>query len=326
LESAGEDQEGLMKNIGLLSIVIPVYNGADTIGRMVDKLIEILGADNLQIVLVNDGSRDRSDEVCRQIISQYPQIVTYINLSRNFGEHNAVMAGLNYARGDYAVIMDDDFQNPPEEVSHLLNEAVTNQYDIVYSYYDKKEDSLLRNLGSWFNNRVANFLLQKPRDLYLSSFKIFSKFVVREIVKYKGPFPYVDGLALRCTNKVGKVKVRHDKRPLGRSGYTLKKLLRLWLNMFINFSMVPLRISFFLGLIFSCLGLVLSIYIVVDKLMHPDIPMGWPSLIIAVMVFSGVQLLILGLIGEYLGHLLLNENRTPQFVVRDVFRLKGESE
>jgi len=304
-----------------LSIVIPVYNSANTIGELVEKLTNSLSLrDNLQIVLVNDGSKDDSHQVCLSLVSKYSQNLTYLNLARNFGEHNAVIAGLNYAEGDYTVIMDDDFQNPPEEVSRLIEEAVNKQYDIVYTYYDKKQDSWLRNLGSRFNDWVANFMLQKPRGLYLSSFKCFSKLIVQEVINYKGPYPYIDGLALRCTSNIGKLKVRHDKREKGRSGYTFKKLIRLWLNMFVNFSIVPLRMSFFLGLIFSCLGLILSIFIVVDKLLNPQIPLGWPSLIIAVMVFSGVQLLILGLLGEYIGHLLLSHNRKPQFVVRNVFK------
>ena len=307
-----------MKNDQKLTIIIPVYNAADTIVDLVDKLINCLGLDNLQIVLVNDGSRDNSHQVCLNLVSKYSQNLTYINLAMNFGEHNAVIAGLNYAQGDYAVIMDDDFQPPPEEVIKLVNEAVNKQYDIVYAYYDKKQDHWLRNLGSKFNDRVANFMLQKPKGLYLSSFKCFSKLIVQEIINYKGPYPYIDGLALRCTTNIGKIKVRHNRREKGKSGYTFKKLIRLWLNMFLNFSIVPLRISFFLGLTFSFLGLILSIFTVIDKLLNPEIPLGWSSLIIAVMVFSGVQLLILGLLGEYIGHLLLSHNRKPQFVVRDV--------
>ncbi len=310
----------------LITVVIPVYNGAKTIGRLVDKLIAILDTENLQIVLVNDGSHDNSHEVCHGLAMEYDSLLTYINLSKNFGEHNAVIAGLNYADGDYVVIMDDDFQNPPEEVTRLINEAKSKQYDIVYTYYEKKQHNWFRNIGSRFNNWVANFMLDKPKDLYLSSFKCLSRFVVKEIIKYKGPFPYIDGLALRCTRNIGKTKVSHDKRIEGRSGYTFRRLARLWLNMFVNFSIMPLRISSLLGLIFSCLGIIMSIYVVIERLLHPDVPIGWPSLIIVVMIFSGVQLLILGLLGEYLGHLLLDSNQTPQFVVREVYKGKQNSE
>ena len=183
----------------VISIVIPVFNGAATIGDLVNRLIDVLSTNTLQIVLVNDGSADQSDRACRALYLRYPETVTYINLSKNFGEHNAVMAGLRHARGDYVIIMDDDFQNPPEEVTRLIEYACTHGYDIVYSRYPRKQHHWFRNFGSRLNDRVANFMLDKPRNLYLSSFKCLSRFTVGEIIKYTGPYPYIDGLALRCT-------------------------------------------------------------------------------------------------------------------------------
>ena len=303
----------------LNTIVIPVYNSAKTIGYLTEKLIKDLDSGHLQMILVNDGSSDNSHEVCLNLRSKYPAIITYISLSKNFGEHNAVMAGLNYAKGDYAVIMDDDFQNPPNEVSNLIKEAYNKKYDIVYTYYKKKQHQWFRNINNRFNNFIANFMLDKPKGLYLSSFKCLSRFVVQEIVKYRGPFPYIDGLALRCTRHIGRIEVSHEKRQDGRSGYTLKKLVRLWLNMFVNFSVIPLRASFFIGLLFSFLGAILSIFVVIDKILNPERPVGWPSLFIAIMTFSGVQLFILGIFGEYLGHLFMNNNQTPQFVIREAY-------
>jgi glycosyltransferase involved in cell wall biosynthesis len=303
----------------LTSIVIPVYNGAKTIEELVEKLINTLEYKNIQIVLVNDGSPDNSHEVCHDLFLQYPSIVTYINLAKNFGEHNAVMAGLYNAAGDYVVIMDDDFQNPPEEVSRLTDYAQSRQFDIVYTYYEKKQHHWARNLGSRFNNWVTNFMLDKPKDLYLSSFKCLSRFIVQEIIKYKGPFPYIDGLALRASSNIGKIKVSHEQRKEGCSNYTFRKLVNLWLNMFVNFSIMPLRVSTLLGFILSFLGIIMSISVLIEKLSHPEVPIGWPSLMIAIMVFSGVQLLILGLLGEYLGRFFLSSNQTPQFVIREFY-------
>lgn len=303
-----------------VSILIPVYNGENTIKPLVEKLLSLLVSEGLkQIVLVNDGSKDNSHSVCQSLQKENPHIITYINLSKNFGEHNAVMAGLNYTGGDYVVIMDDDFQNPPEEVAKLFNEAYNKKYDILYTYYSKKEHSLFRNIGSYFNSMIANFMMGTPKDLYLSSFKCISKFIVKEIIKYKGPYPYIDGLALRCTGNIGKIEVRHEKRKEGRSGYTFRKLINLWLNMFTNFSIIPLRLSSFLGLLFSILGFIFSIMAIIEKLIRPQIPIGWPSLIVVIMIFSGAQLLILGLLGEYLGRLFLSYNQTPQFVIYEVF-------
>lgn len=301
------------------TIVIPVYNGAKTIGLLIDELISRMEQKGLEIVLVNDGSSDNSHDVCLAIFKKYNSIVKYINLARNFGEHNAVMAGLNHSTGDYMVIIDDDFQNPPEEIAKLIDVAIAGGHDVVYSYYAEKQHSLFRNLGSRFNNLVASCLLHKPKDLYLSSFKCMNRFVVNEVIKYKGPFPYVDGLIWRSTRNVGKVLVRHEKRLEGRSNYTLRKLVRLWTNMFVNFSVYPLRMSTFLGIIFSFIGIIFSVLAIIDKLIHPEIPMGITSIMVAILAFAGVQLLMLGLIGEYLGKLFLANNQTPQYVERCVF-------
>jgi glycosyltransferase involved in cell wall biosynthesis len=302
----------------LISIVIPVYNGARTVGPLVERLVEVLPVTTLQIVLVDDGSLDASDEVCRALSARYAGVVTYVKLGRNFGEHNAVMAGLWHARGDYAVIMDDDFQNPPEEVGRLIDHAVRHGHDVVYTYSAVKHHHWLRNLGSRLNDRVANFMLDKPRHLYLSSFKCLSRFLVGQILKYRGPYPYIDGLVLRCTQNIGTIEVRHAPRREGRSNYTVRKLLRLWLNMFVNFSVMPLRVSTVVGLACSVLGLALGVEVLVERLVRPGVPVGWASVLVPVVLFSGVQLVMLGLLGEYLGRLFLTENQTPQFVVREV--------
>ncbi len=301
-----------------ISIVIPVYNSAGTIGPLVARLVAALRGDGLQIVLVNDGSVDESDAACRALSAGYAGTVTYVRLARNFGEHNAVMAGLHQARGDYVVIMDDDFQNPPEEVPRMIDHACAHGYDIVYTRSPRKHHHWARNLGSRLNDRMATVLLGKPSDLYLSSFKCLSRFIVGEILKYRGPYPYIDGIALRCTRNIGTIQVQHQPRREGRSNYTSRKLLRLWLNMFVNFSVMPLRISTLLGLAWSVLGLLLAVQVVIERLTRPDVPVGWASVLVAILLFSGVQLVMLGLLGEYLGRLYLTENQTPQFVVREV--------
>lgn len=302
----------------LNSIVIPVYNGENSIGRLVDTLFSSFPYGELQIVLVNDFSPDNSDDVCRALARKYPDFLKYINLARNFGEHNAVMAGLKFVDGEYVVIMDDDFQNPPEEVSKLFNEARDKNYDVVYTYYEKKQHHWARNLGSKFNDLMANFMLQKPKDLYLSSFKALSRFAVNEILKYKGPYPYIDGLVLRSTGNIGKIKVEHQPRREGESNYTFRKLVRLWLNMFVNFSVMPLRIGTVLGAGLCVLGMLMAVMAVAERIMNPDTDIvGWASLMVSIMIFSGAQLFILGLLGEYLGRLFLSNNSTPQYVVRD---------
>jgi len=194
-----------------VSIVIPVYNSANTIDSLTNQLVESLSTDyKLEIVLVNDDSKDNSEQVCINLFEKYKPFVKFYSLAKNVGEHNAVMAGLNYASGDYIVIMDDDFQNPISEVVKLVSYASRKPYDVVYTYYEDKRHSYLRNMGSWFNDKVANILLKKPKDLYLSSFKVLNRFIVNEIISYDLPFPYIDGLILRSTSKVGKIKVEHQ--------------------------------------------------------------------------------------------------------------------
>jgi polyisoprenyl-phosphate glycosyltransferase len=296
----------------LVSVVIPVYNGSKTIGRLVEEINRHLGTP--EIILVNDGSRDNSESVCEELARQHGN-VSFISLRRNFGEHNAVMCGLNYATGNYIAIVDDDFQNPPSEIIKLVEEAEKG-YDVVYSKYKFKKHSLFRNLGSRFNDYVATWLLNKPKNLYLSSFKVIHREVVKEIIKYKGPFPYVDGLILRVTGNFSTVLVEHSSREEGKSNYTLGKLISLYLNMFLNFSIKPLRIFTFLGVVSFIVGILLSVAFVIEKLLNPETAIGWTSTIVATLIFSGIQLMFLGLVGEYLGKSYLDQNKTPQWVVK----------
>lgn len=307
---------GSIRGVLKVSIVIPVYCGGATVPELVDRLSEVLrGRYELEIVLVDDGSPDDSAIACRQVAARCPW-VRVILLSRNFSEHNAVMAGLNFATGDCVVIMDDDLQNPPSEVTKLIDELHSG-FDVVYSRYEEKRHSVLRNLGSWFNDRVANVMLGKPPDLYLCSFKVMSRFVVDEVKKFDGPFPYIDGLILRTTRNIGVTTVEHHERPSGRSGYTLRKLVRLWINMFTSFSILPLRIASLLGLAVAGTGVIAALFFIVERTRDPSLPVGWASLVVSVMLLSGVQLFALGMLGEYLGRMFLKIGGEPQFVVRE---------
>jgi glycosyltransferase involved in cell wall biosynthesis len=302
-----------------LTIVIPVYKGATSIGELVAALeaLEIEGGH--EIVLVNDGSPDDSLTVCRDLVARARVPMTVVDLSRNFGEHNAVMAGLRHAAGAHIITMDDDLQNPPEEVGRLLAFAQQSGHEVVYTYYDEKQHAFWRNLGSRFTNWVAGFVLDKPDGFYLSSFRCMSAFVVREVTRYEGPFPYVDGLILQVTQDIDRLLVRHLPRAVGRSNYTMRRLLRLWLSMFVNFSVMPLRLSTLTGFALSLAGAIGSAVALVEALLFEP-PAGWASLMAAVLLLSGVQLVILGIVGEYLGRLYLTANRKPQSIVRSVVR------
>jgi undecaprenyl-phosphate 4-deoxy-4-formamido-L-arabinose transferase len=300
-----------------LSVVIPVYRGAATIGPLARELARLEVEGGLELVLVNDGSPDESGAVIKALVGELAIPVTALDLARNFGEHNAVMAGYAVARGRYIINIDDDFQNPPSEVRKLYDHARSHpELDVVYTRYASKQHSAFRNLGSRFTNWVAGLLLDKPKGLYLSSFRCISAFLRDQIVAYRGPYPYIDGLVLQATQRIGAIEVLHNERTQGASGYTLRKLGRLWIAMFVNFSVMPLRASSLLGFAISLLGLLVAILAVIEKLTG-DTPVGWTSLMAAILVFSGVQLMMLGLVGEYLGRLYLTSTGRPQFVVRE---------
>ena len=296
-----------------ISICIPVFNSENTIENLINKISNELQDYQLEFVLVNDYSIDNSDSICNKILTMREDVV-YLSLRKNFGEHNAVMCCLNHISGDCAVIIDDDFQNPPSEIIKLVSELYKG-YDVVYSKYLKKNHNIFRNLGSSFNNLIATWLLDKPINLYLSSFKVIKKDLVQEIIKYKGPFPYIDGLILSNTRNITSVIVHHGKRENGKSNYTFKKLVTLWLNMFLNFSIKPIRLFTLFGFIISLFSFCLIIYIFINKIIYPSIQPGWSSLMAAMSFFAGLQILFFGLIAEYIGKNYLTNNNTPQWTI-----------
>jgi len=300
-----------------LSIVVPVYRGAATVGLLVEALSALRPEGGLEIVLVNDGSPDNSGEVCRALQQNATVPLTYIEHARNFGEHNAVMTGLRHARGSYVITMDDDLQNPPEEVLKLYDHARKGGWDVVYTRYAVKEHEGWRNLGSRFANKVADLLLDKPKGLYLSSFRCMSALAVQEVAKYRGPYPYVDGLLMQVTQRLDSIEVKHLPRAEGRSNYTIKRLVLLWLNLATNFSVLPLRLAILAGVLMGFLGILGALLVIIEALIGVT-PSGWASMMTVTLLIAGVQFLILGVLGEYVGRAFLSANGKPQGVVREV--------
>lgn len=312
--------------LGALSIVIPVYNSATTISALVSSLIAANPGYSLEIILVNDASMDGTAAALERLAAAHADEVVFVDLAKNVGEHNAVMAGLAHANGEYVVIMDDDFQNPPGEAYRLAEAAFRDKRDIVFSRYEQKRHHWARNLGSRTMNWLARRLMGLPDGLYLSSFKVLSRFTVRHILAYTGPFAYVDGLALRTTRNIGVVDSPHAPSLRGRSGYTPKKLFELCCAMVVNFSILPLRLASVLGFVFSLLGGVGAVMVVREKLANPTLPVGWPSLMVAALLLAGVQLLILGVIGEYVGQMFLTMNGTPQYVIKRLMKKEASKD
>jgi undecaprenyl-phosphate 4-deoxy-4-formamido-L-arabinose transferase len=314
---------GVIHPVGL-SIVVPVYNGAATVGALVAALSELRPEGGIEVVLVNDGSPDNSGDVCRELARTATIPLTYIEHARNFGEHNAVMTGLRHARGAYVITMDDDLQNPPEEVIRIYDHARLGGFDVVYTRYAVKEHEGWRNIGSRFANWVADQLMDKPKGLYLSSFRCMSALAVAEVVKYRGPYPYIDGLLMQVTQRLDSIVVKHFARAEGRSNYTMRRLIRLWMNLATNFSVLPLRLAVVAGVAMGMLGVLAAAWVVFEALIG-ETPSGWASLMTVTLLIAGVQFMILGVLGEYVGRAFMSANGKPQGVVRQVIAPQDRS-
>ncbi len=301
-----------------LSFVIPLYNSAESIGALVRRIEALDVPGGHELILVNDGSRDRTTEVCRDLLATARIPITFVNHARNFGEHNTVLTGWRHASGRHFVNLDDDGQNPPEEAVRLWQHAIDSGADVVYGHYAIKKHSLFRNLGSWLTNKMTDWALDKPKGFYLSSFRCVSAFVAREASANFGPYPYIDGLLLQMTQRIAAIEVRHDQRENGQSGYTLRRLFGLWMSSFINFSVVPLRLATLLGLFMAVTGFIAIGGVLYLRFTNQGPAFGWGILTAALLLFSGVQLLLLGVIGEYLGRMFLTINQRPQSVIREV--------
>ncbi len=305
-----------------ISVVIPVYHSAAMLPALHARLVKVLAAlaRSFEIVLVDDGSLDDSWRVLGQLQRQDPQHVVAIQLMRNFGQHNALMCGFRQARGRYIVTMDDDLQHPPEELPKLLEAIETSDLDLVYGAYDRKQHATARNIPSrivnWFYRRVFQ------SSVSVTAFRILRRELLETILPYSLNFTFIDGLLAWNTRRAGEVVVAHHPRAQGRSGYRLGKLLTLALNLFTNFSLVPLQFVSFCGVGAAIGGMVLGCYFLCQYLLGGITVPGYASTIVSILVLGGLQLLGLGIMGEYVGRLHLNVNRKPQYSVRQV--LAGE--
>ena len=301
-----------------LSFVIPMYNSAETIEALVRTIEGLEIAGGHEILLVNDGSPDRTSEVARRLVTNARVPITLLEHARNFGEHNAVLTGWRHARGSHIVNLDDDGQNPPAEAVRLWEHAKNTGLDVVFGHYDVKQHAPWRNAGSWFTNKMTDLALDKPQGFYLSSFRCVTSFIAGQVTAYAGPYPYIDGLLLQVTQKIGSITVRHEPRIGGASGYTLRRLAGLWLSAWLNFSVLPLRGATILGLITATMGLLAFAVVVWLWLNDRGPAYGWGWVMATVLVFSGTQLVLLGLVGEYVGRMFLTVNQRPQSVVREI--------
>jgi undecaprenyl-phosphate 4-deoxy-4-formamido-L-arabinose transferase len=303
-----------------VSVVIPVYHGAATLPALVPRLLDVLKevSGDYEVILVDDGSKDGSWEVIAKLHDAYPDRVAAIRLMRNFGQHNALMAGFRATRGEFIVTMDEDLQHPPEEVPKLLEAIQARGLDLVYGTYGDKKHSAWRNLGSALINAFYRLVFRLP--VTLTSFRVIRRELLECIFSYSLNYTLIDGLLAWNTDRVGETPVDHQPRAGGRSGYSLGKLVLLALNLFTNFSLLPLQAVSLCGLAAAAVGLAAAVYYLFKYLVHAITVPGFATIIIALLVLVGIQLLALGIMGEYLGRLHLNVNRKPQYSVRKVLR------
>lgn len=303
-----------------ISFVIPCYCSEKTLGHVVEEIqnkMKELTAYSHEIILVNDCSADQTEQVISRLCEQHSEIHG-ISFARNFGQHAALMAGLRESTGDYVVCLDDDGQTPACEVDKLIDK-LEEGFDAVYAKYENKHHSSFRNWGSKVNELMLRVMLEKPKELYVSSYFAVRRFVVEDMVHYENSYPYVIGLVLRSTKRITNVIVCHRDREAGTSGYTMKKLLSLWFNGFTAFSVKPLRIATFIGGSSACVGFAYGIYTIIKKLINPAVPLGFSSMMAAIVFFGGMNMILLGLIGEYIGRIYICMNNSPQYVIREKF-------
>ena len=300
------------------SVVIPVFNSQDCLQELFIKIKNVFIELKLsyEIIFVNDSSIDDSWSVIKKL-ALHDKNVKGICFRKNFGQDNALMAGLKLSNGNYVIIMDDDLQHDPCYIPELLDE-ISKGFDVVYAKYFIKKQKVWKNIGSWFNDKAANIILKKPNDVYLSPYKIIEKGIVKDICKYNGAYPYVDGLLFNTTNCFSYIGIEHKERFKGKSNYTFWRSFRVWSHLATSFSIFPLRLASVLGLISSFIGILTALIFFVEKIINPFQPTGWASTIISILVLGGIQLFSIGILGEYIGRTYLNINKKPQYTIKEV--------
>lgn len=310
-----------------LSFVIPCYRSADSISQVVHGIIKTVESDarfEYEIICINDCSPDNTYQVLKQL-SQENLKIKVIDLSRNFGQHSALMAGFNHVTGDIIVCLDDDGQNPPSEMFKLIDK-LDEGYDLVSAKYSKKKHSLFRKIGTKISFAMSSYLVGKPKDIDLNSYYVFKRYVLDEVIKYDNPYPFVHGLILRVTRNMANVEIDHKERQSGSSGYNLKKLFGLWMNGFTAFSEKPLRIASIIGCICAGLGFLYGLIIIIRKLLNPEILVGYSSMMAVILFLCGMIMLFLGLLGEYIGRIYISINNAPQYAIRETINISEKED
>ena len=299
-----------------ISVIIPCYNSQHSIRSVVEGLRNVfLDVYDYQFILVNDYSKDNVWQEIIRLCEEDKKIVG-LSLSRNFGQQSARMAALSYVEGDYVLFTDDDGQHPAEGALPLI-EKLKEGFDIVYADFQHKKKSKFREWGSRINGKMMETLMNKPKGVAYSSFFVVRRFVADALKEYQSPFPYLSGYFMSITRNVSAVPMEHQNRIYGKSNYSLYKLIALWMNGFTSFSVTPLRIADIMGFVFTLAGFISGLILIIRKLIRPEIQAGYTSLMVLLLIIGGMIMLILGLMGEYVGRMFMTMNRMPQYVLRE---------
>lgn len=299
-----------------ISIVIPVYNSAECVEKLTKEIAEALKDFDYEQIMVNDCSRDASwNKICSVINEGYP--VIGINLRKNSGQDNAIFAGLTMASAKWIVIMDDDLQHSPHDIPALYKKAEEG-FDCVYADFPQKKQAVWKNFGSWLNGKCAEFLIAKPKGLYLSPFKIIKGDVIAEVITSQGLFPYIDGLIFQVTQNITQIPIQHHKRAAGKSNYNLIKSIRVFAKLVFGFSVTPLRIASWIGTLCALASFGLGIFYLVEYFTGKADVTGWATLVVLILFIGGLNLISLGIIGEYIGRSYLTVNKNPRFTISEI--------
>ncbi len=313
-----------MKEIEI-SIVIPVYNSSAIVDELYNHIALAINNNCIyEIIFVNDCSTDDSWQKIT-LLAQHNKSITGINLRKNSGQDNALLAGLRIAKGNYVVIMDDDLQHNPNDILKLYNECKKG-FDVCYADFNVKKQTIIKNSGSRVNGKVAELLVAKPKGIYLSPFKIINKSTVNEIAKFAGPYPYIDGIILTITQNLSQIKVEHQPRLSGKSNYTFSKSFSVFMKLFTGFSVAPLRIATITGFTATIIGFCLALKYLYDYFFTKNIVEGWTTTVILIIFFGGLILTTLGIIGEYIGRIYLTMNNKPQYSISEIVRSKEDEQ
>ena len=303
------------------SFVVPLFKSERSVALLIHTLALLpIDYTEHEFIFVDDASPDKTRQIAFNELNKSRLRYQLISHTRNYGEHNAVLTGYRHSRGLYVINLDDDLQNPPIEALRLLEYALNHDSDVVYGDYNKKMHAQWRNLGSMVANYTAKKLLSLDPSVYLSSFRCVRGSIARQIASYDGPYPYIDGLIPQYTSSIDSLTVTHQARRHGDSGYNLRRLVRLWLIIFTSFSVMPLRLASIFGVMSFIFGTLLSFGLVIDYLLYGTVAPGWTSTFCIILTVFGVQALLIGILGEYLGRVLLTVSKKPQSFVRDILK------